>query len=344
MKYNTGMKIFIIALTTVLLILAILCVFSYLEYRRTFFARMSEPTGFTAKYLSDHGVKHADFSCPSSRGPLICGIRLIPEGEPKALIVMTHGFNLSSEHYVSLAHFFTNKGYEVLLFDGIGVGMSDGTGIYGLPQQISNMKSVLDAVMDDPELSAMPLLLFGHSWGGYAAACVSYLGKYPVLGIITCAAFRKSSSSMYPTVKRRYPRGTAGFVLFWTLVVERIICGRTSSFISSKGLSMMGCPARVYHSTDDTLVYFDESFKIMREELKDDPKVEFIQLNGRNHDLIFPPENDRRQRDIAKALRTAEGEARDQLISELWQLMSETDEDLAEDFVNFYDKCIEQQA
>ena len=106
----------------------------------------------------------------------------------------------------------------------------------------------------------------------------------------------------------------------------------------------MGCPARVYHSTDDTLVYFDESFKIMREELKDDPKVEFIQLNGRNHDLIFPPENDRRQRDIAKALRTAEGEARDQLISELWQLMSETDEDLAEDFVNFYDKCIEQQA
>ena len=310
---------------------------AYLEYRRNFYVRMCEPTGFTERYLADHPeIKHADFSCTSSRGCLIRGIRFIPESEPKALIVMTHGYNMSLENYLPLARIFRDAGFMVLMFDGTGVGVSEGSGIYGLPQHIIDMQSVLDSVKADPELGSLPLLLFGHSWGGYAACAVSCLADYPIRGILTCAAFRKSLSSMIPTIRRRYP-AVASFLIGSVEFLERRIFGPVASLTSSDGLKKPGCPARLYHSRDDSVISFEESFVTMREELSGRDNITFVEMDGRNHDLYLKPENDKRQRTILKDLKR-DGDSG--LRAELWKLMSETDEDLAKEFVAFFNSCL----
>ena len=146
------MKI-MIAVITILIICAVLILLAYLEYRRTFYVRMAESTGFLKRYLKDHPeIRTADFACPSSRGCAIRGIRFIPDHPPRALIVTTHGYNMSIENYLPLAEYFRKSGYMVLMFDGVGTGMSEGRGIYGLPQHTLDMKSVLDAVSTDEEL------------------------------------------------------------------------------------------------------------------------------------------------------------------------------------------------
>ena len=335
-KYNTGMKI-IIALTIILIILVIAIALVYLEYRRTFYIRMCEPTGFLDNYLAEHPeLDHTDFSCTSSRGSLIHGVLFTPKSAPKALIVMTHGYNMSCENYLPLGRIFCEAGFMVLMFDGIGVGMSEGQSIYGLPQHIFDMKSVLDTVGADPELGKLPLLLFGHSWGGYAACTVPCLKDYPIRGILACAPFRKSSSSMTPSIKRRYP-AVASMLIASVEFLERLIFGPIASVTSSDGLKKIDCPVKLYHSRDDSVISFKESFETMKEELSGCDNITFIEMDGRNHDLYLRPENDRRQRLILKEMKRS-GDT-DALRSELWQLMSETDEELAAEFVDFFNSC-----
>lgn len=311
------------------------------EYRKNFFVRMSESTGFIQHYFEDHPeLCHEGFSCHSDKGPLIKGLILYPAKDPKALIVMTHGYNMSCEDYVPLAHRFTEAGFMVLMFDGLGIGMSEGDRIYGLPQHILDMDSLLSAVQADPELGKLPLLLFGHSWGGYAACCVSALSEYPIKGILTCGAFRKSSSSMIPTIRKRYPH-SAPFLIASIEGLERVLFGKPASLTSSEGLRKADCPARLYHSRDDAVVSYDESFLKMQRELADKDKVAFIAMEGRNHDLYLPPENDRNRRTIRKELAAArDSELRKELTARLWALMSETDEPLASEFITFFNHCL----
>ncbi|MBO5995138.1 MAG: alpha/beta fold hydrolase [Firmicutes bacterium] len=315
---------------------------AFREYRRNFHVRMADPTGFTDHYFETHPeLRHEEFSVASSLGPKIRGFVFDPEAEPKALIVMTHGYNLSMENYLPLVHLFTRAGFKVLFFDGIGVGISEGQAIYGLPQHINDMKSVLDAVSEDPEMNSLPLLLFGHSWGGYAACCVPCLKDYPIRGILTCAAFRKSSSSMIPTINKRYPKA-APFLVAFAEAMERMFFGRTAALTSTEGLARVDCPARLYHSADDAIVSFEESFLKVKEALSDRENLSFVSLEGRNHNLYLPPANDRQQRRIRKLLRADLSESfRQELNAELWYLMSRTDEDMAEEFIEFFNNCLQ---
>ena len=329
------------ATTLALAVGAALPLSAYNEYRKNFMVRMTDSTGFTEYYLKENpDLDHEEFSCPSDKGPLIKGLILRPKDVPQALIVMTHGYNMSCENYMPLAHHFVKQGFVVLMFDGIGIGMSEGKGILGLPQHILDMRSMLDMVYSDPEFSLLPLLLFGHSWGGYAACCISALSKYPIQGILTCGAFRKSLSSMIPTIYKRYSH-IAPVLVKAVEVMESIIFGKTASITSSYGLKKACCPARLYHSTDDTVVGYEESFVTMKRELADRENIEFVTMEGRNHDLYLIPENDKRQRAIHKELaRTTDPAQREALTAELWALMSETDEDLAAEFTEFFNSCL----
>ena len=340
-KYNIHMKYVLIAIIIIIPLILTAALIAGMIYKRTFYVRMAEPTGFIPFYSGEHPELHNEaFSCRSDVGTDINGFLLIPDDQPEALIVMTHGYNMSCEDYMPLAHRFLSAGFEVLMFDGTGCGMSGGPAVYGLPQHILDMKSVLDAVAQDDELNQLPLLLFGHSWGGYAACCVSLLSAYPIRGILTCAAFRKSLSSMIPTIKRRF-HAAAPLLIKAAEILEKLLFGKTASFTSSEGLRRAACPARLYHSWDDSVVSHDESFETMKKELADTEAISFISLDGRNHDLYLPPENDRRQREIRKELKSAKDPARAALLKdELWSLMSETDEDLAQEFIGFFRECI----
>ena len=340
-KYNIHMKYVLIAIIIIIPLIMTAALIAGMIYKKTFYVRMAEPTGFIPFYFGEHPeLHHEAFSCRSDVGTDIKGLLLIPDDQPEALIVMTHGYNMSCENYMPLAHRFCDSGFEILMFDGTGCGISGGPWIYGLPQHIPDMKSVLDAVSKDERLSSLPLLLFGHSWGGYAACCVSLLSAYPVKGILTCGAFRKSLSSMIPSMKRRF-HAAAPLLIKAAEILEKLLFGKAASFTSSEGLRTAGCPARLYHSRDDAVVGYEESFETMKKELSDLENISFIGLDGRNHDLYLPPENDRRQREIRKELKSAKDPVKAVLLKdELWSLMSETDEDLAQEFIGFFKECI----
>ena len=317
--------------------------YMYKEYKKNFLVRGAEPTGFLEYYRERHPeMKTRDFSCPSDKKAQIRGLILLPEGEPQALIVMTHGYNFTLENYLPLGRRFTLAGFAVLLFDGVGCGRSEGMGIYGIPQHTLDMKSVLESVAEDPDLSSMPLLLFGHSWAGQAATTVACLGNFPIRGIISCSSSRTSMSAMNQSIHRRYGKAA--------LLIEKISDGMVfcafgkNAFLSMEdGLRKANCPAQVYHSRDDVIIDFEESFLAVKKALSDCPQIQFIEVDGRGHDVYLFPENSRRQREIRKELKKElEENHRKELLEELGQLMSETDEEKARQFIDFYKNCLRE--
>lgn len=300
-------------------------------YNKNFFTRGTECIGFDKVFFERYpNLMHEEFSCASDKGDLIKGFVFMPE-KPKALIVWTNGFAKNSEDNFSLAKYFCDEGFAVLLFDGIGIGFSEGEKMYGLPQHILDMKAVLETVKRDQKLSALPLLLFGHSWGGFAAATAADFGDFPIRGILLCAPFNSIADAVLPVAVHRY--GNAIKLLVPKLEKMQIKLFSEKQVLASAAdtLAKLDCPVRVYHSTDDVVVLFDSNFTKIKKALAGKANASMIELHGRNHNLMTPPDIDREKRACAK---NGQNER-------LTELMFTVDEDLAKEFTEFFNSCLE---
>ena len=300
----------VIAATTPLVITDVI-------YRRNFRVREKPPTGFREYFMAENpDLKAEDFSCLSDKGDLLRGIQLAARtGQPKGLIVLTHGYHRSIENYFPEAAAFARAGYMVIMFDGTGVGSSEGKGILGLPQHVLDMKTVLDRIEEDPELSRLPLLLYGHSWGGYAADTVFCLKQYNVRGIISVAAFNDPNEIARPSIVRRIGvLHTAVIPVFNSMM--QLKYGKLNRYTSAEGLARTDCPVLAVHSRDDWL------------------------LTGRNHNVVTPPDIDQRERELYRKF-DEQGYIMKEEEMELWQLLSRKDDEMIAKFVDFYDRCLE---
>ncbi|GAB5488338.1 MAG: monoacylglycerol lipase [Parasphingorhabdus sp.] len=100
----------------------------------------------------------------------------LPDGAPKAVIVLVHGYDEHSGRYAYFADHCTARGYAVHAIDHWGHGKSDGTN--GFVPDFSVYHDGVDALIAQlPEAHAkLPKILIGHSLGGLIAA--TYLLKH----------------------------------------------------------------------------------------------------------------------------------------------------------------------
>lgn len=97
--------------------------------------------------------------------------RWLPQGPPRAAILLSHGYAEHGGCYAPLAAAFNAAGYAVYAIDHWGHGTSDGVG--GFVPQFSVYRDGLDALVAQVRAEqgdAAPLFLVGHSMGGLIAA------------------------------------------------------------------------------------------------------------------------------------------------------------------------------
>lgn len=307
-------------------------------YRRTFQGRF-EGGGDYYPYFSK---LHPDWqrravSFPSDRGDALRGYVFSYDGPQKALIVLCHGYGMSLNDYLPECEYFCRSGYTVLAFDGSGTGDSGGI-LYGLPQHIRDLAACLDYVNCIPELEQLPLLLYGHSWGGYSVNCVSAVGHYPVRGIISAAAFQVSTAGLGPYMERHWGLA-AKLPLLGVSLYQHLQFGALAGVSAVEGLQKTDVPVLILQSRDDGIIHYRDNFEVLYAAFRDDPKKTFLPLEGHNHNVTTPPEVDREKRTLLKSLRT--GTATPEQLSRMDQLKAQVDEDLMWKFVEFYDNCIQ---
>lgn len=113
----------------------------------------------------------------------------LPEGKPKAVIIIVHGYGEHSGRYSSVVEYFNTHNYACYTFDLRGHGRSEGprTLIKSFDEYIMDVEDILSDVQKSKP--GLPIFLLGHSLGGAISTLFTITRKPVINGLILSGAY-----------------------------------------------------------------------------------------------------------------------------------------------------------
>jgi len=174
----------------------------------------------------------------------------------RGLIIFRHGIFSKHTDYLPLITAMVDKEWGVFAYDAIGCGESDGDSTLGMSQSPLDVAAAVEFARESSMADGMPLVLWGHSWGGYGVAaalalapdvdaCVTMSGYDTPMKILDYG----STSSFGPLGKIQYP-------FLW--LNTTIDFGSNANLSASDAIVNSGVPTLVIHGSGDTTVPLKE--------------------------------------------------------------------------------------
>jgi len=188
------------------------------------------------------------------------------------VIVMVHGMRSGMDAHFAEADYFAAHGYTVFTFDGRGTRTSGG----GSRDSISAARDDLDAALDYLEASAygsLPVYLYGHSSGGYAAA--TELERADAACVLS--AFDDPIEVMC-----WYGKRYAGFLVYlqrpFLALWNRFEAGADANERADEVIDRTDVPILIISGSDDNIIPPDLS--VASAVSKSDPNVSCVEWRG----------------------------------------------------------------
>lgn len=291
-KMKKGLKItlIILGILLVLIIAALLIAPKMIVktiYKQNFGTRFTSSEPHCRDIAEFDGLEREKYVFTSNEGQKITGyVYKKGDTEPKGLIVLAHGFGGGGHcSYMDVADYFASNGYNVFAYDATGNDESEGESVKGLPQGVIDLDYALNYIKADEQLSDLPLLLWGHSWGGYSVCSVSKLHP-EIEGIISVAGFN-SSLDMIENVGR----GMAGDAIDYAMPLfedlEKDKFGDFATMNVLESLERATADVLIYHSADDDVIPIELSYDKYYEKFADNERFTFVRFEERGHNYIF---------------------------------------------------------
>lgn len=191
----------------------------------------------------------------------------------KGLVVICHGLGGGAENYTAETIFFVDNGFQVFGYDNTGCYGSEGDNCIGLPQSVWDLDSALTFIENEPRFSGLPILLYGHSWGGYAVTAI-FNFDHDITASVSVAGFNKPFQMII-----EWARGMiGGFVeverpYIW--IYQKIIFGDKLDMTAVNGLNRVDTPVLIIHGSEDNTVGFHESGIINYRDEITNPNVQY---------------------------------------------------------------------
>ena len=285
-------KIIIIASivsTTLLLIIFLVAPFTIgaILYNGVFNERY-ETAEWVKLYLDDFdGLKADKHEFTSSNGNKLVGYRYyIDSIKVQGVVVIAHGLGGGGHNsYMDVAYYFAQHGYDVFAYDATGNDESEGNGVKGIPQGVADLNYAIDYLQTIDEVKDLPVMLWGHSWGGYCVSAV--LNYHPEVKAIASIAGFNRSGDLIRAQGQQMVGGFIGFMMPYVNSIERIKCGKYSSANALNGFSNSECGVLIAHSSDDTTVPIEYGYDIYYKQYANNKRFEFIRYENKGHNNII---------------------------------------------------------
>ena len=173
--------------------------------------------------------------------------------DPKGLIVIVNGIGDGADAHLCEIVEFVRAGWSVATWDATGVGKSEGSGTIGLIQIADDLTSFLSQA----EPSGLPVVLYGHSAGAYAAA-VNLKRFDSVRAAVCISGFDRPVALMYEHAKRRV--GILAAMQYPFLLLENsFLFGSDANASARDAISAVETPVLIIGGSSDDLVPYENS-------------------------------------------------------------------------------------
>lgn len=301
---------------------------------------------FTHEDFGD--MRSEPVSFPSDRGQLLRGaVYTCGRGEtPTGLVVFAHGMGGGHLSYMTEIHTFAAAGFAVLAYDNTGTCASDGKKLVGFYQAVRDLRYAFAFVREREDLSRLPVVLAGHSWGGYAVCqSLAYAGE-TVSGVVALSAPESVSRTICDMmsgtlrVKMSWMRPFFSAVLLLSDGLGAV--RRTSSVLKKSTV-----PVLLLHGDADRSVLYANS-PLAQKAVREKENITGIVCEGRGHNVYQTAESERylneRFAEISAAKRKYRGKVPEQEKKRLYDidyaLMTEEDADIMKTVVDFMIACV----
>ena len=204
----------------------------------------------------------------------------------KGIIVLTHGFGAGGHNsYIDCISYLAKNNYYVFAFDFTGYDESGGKYVNGLPQGIIDLDNTLKFIKKQKDLKNLPVFLFSHSWGAYAA--LNVLKMHPeVKATIALAPFNNSFDLLRTnSVKRMGKISLLG--LIYIKLYEKIKFGKYANQSCIKNLEKVKSGIMIVQSKEDIIVPIKYSYDVFYKYYKNKPNFKFKLLDNHGHIKIY---------------------------------------------------------
>ena len=223
-------------------------------------------------------------------GELMLQGYLYGERKERGLVVFSHGIFSGHETYIGGILNLVDRGCLVFGFDNTGCCESPGETSKGLQQGPRDLAAALDFVAADPELSALPRFLFGHSWGGYSVCAVLGMGRQAD-GVVAISGFSEPVD-----VTEEMGEGMVGPIARTMKPLIRLEnrrrFGEDAGITAVDGINSTETPVLIMHGAGDDYVRYNGAGIINQRERITNPNAEFLTLdysaerNGHNNSFL----------------------------------------------------------
>ena len=288
---KTKKKIIIASTVTAVLLLIIFLVAPFtvgaILYDSVFNARFETPE-YLKFYLDDfNGLKADKHEFTSNNGDKLVGYRYYTESaKAQGVVVISHGFGGGGHNsYMDVAYYFAKNGYDVFAYDATGNDESEGKGVKGIPQGVADLSNAIDCLKKIDELKDLPVMLWGHSWGGYCVGAV--LNYHPEVKAVASISGFNQSGDLIRAQGQQMVGGFIDFMMPYVNSIEGIKCGKYSSVNALGGFSNSKCGVLIVHSSDDTTVPIEYGYDVYYRKYAGNERFEFIKYENKGHSNII---------------------------------------------------------
>lgn len=207
------------------------------------------------------------------------------------LVVVAHGLGGGADSYLPQITYFVEQGWRVFAYDATGSFDSEGKTTKGFPQALLDLDSALTFIESSDSFDGLPVLLFGHSWGGYAVANVLHY-NHEIAGVVSVSG----ADSAMAMIMEQGENMMGGFIyvqypFMW--LYQSILFGDAASYNAVDAINQTDIPVMIIHGDEDEMVSYKGSSIIARLDEITNPNTEIIiqSVPGRNgHNSLFKSE------------------------------------------------------
>jgi pimeloyl-ACP methyl ester carboxylesterase len=218
------------------------------------------------------------------------------------LVIISHGLGGTADAYFPMIMYFVDKGWRIFAYNNTGVSGSEGESMRGLTQSVIDLDAALTYVKGANELNNLPVMLVGHSWGGFAV-CAVLNENHNVNAVVSFAGYNTGSEVLKENVMSMV--GGVYYVLypqFWAL--EKQLFGDMANLTAVDGINKSGIPVMIVQcSNDDVITPNGSSIYAHRGKITNS-NAEIIYRDGENatgHEYTFCSKEQKAYIDWAKA-------------------------------------------